>query len=195
MLEKANWDIVANDDILIHEWTTGTPYVKYAVVVYNNKLYWCLSDHTSATLFDNDLADGKWLLLTGGSSGGGGGSGVSYTQKTLMDVIAPKTFEFDIPETTDFNLAPIEVLKFKAGDSDVVQDVLTFDISDGTMFSVEGISSENSPYALYKDGRLYLATEYKYKHGSAVGCGSGYVTISDEIDLSNFKSVDSVEVV
>lgn len=195
VLEKANWDIVSNDDILIHEWATGTPYVKYAVVVYNNKLYWCLSDHTSATLFDNDLADGKWLLLTGGSSGGGGGSGLAYTQKTLMDVIAPKTFEFDIAETTDFNLAPVEVLKFKAGDSDVVQDVLTFDISDGTMFSVDGISSENSPYALYKDGRLYLATEYIYKHGSAVGCGSGYVTISDEIDLSNFKSVDSVEVV
>lgn len=193
VLEKANWDIVSNDDILIHEWTTGTPYVKYAVVVYDNKLYWCLSDHTSATLFDSDLADGKWLLLTGSSSGGGGGSG--YTQRTLMDVIAPKTFEFNIAETTDFNLAPVEVLKFRAGDSDVVQDVLTFDISDGTMFSVDGISSENSPYALYKDGRLYLATEYTYKHGSAVECGSGYVTISDEIDLSNFKSVDSVEVV
>lgn len=193
VLEKANWGIVSNDDILIHEWATGTPYVKYAVVVYNNKLYWCLSDHTSATLFDNDLADGKWLLLTGGSSGGGGGSG--YTQKTLMDIVAPKTFEFTIAETTDFNLAPVEVLKFKAGNSDVVQDVLTFDVSDGTMFSVDGISSENSPYALYKDGRLYLATEYTYKHGSAVGCGSGYVTISDEIDLSNFKSVDSVGVV
>lgn len=190
-----SWELLCckNPDLVVSRWEANKEYVRGVIVVYNNELYWCLSDHTSAGVFANDLAYDKWQLLTGGSSGGG--SGISYTQNTLMDVLAPKTFEFDIAETTDFNLAPVEVLKFKAGNSDVVQDVLTFDISDGTMFSVDGISSKNSPYALYKNGRLYLATEYTYKHGSAVGCGSGYVTISNEIDLSNFKSVDSVEVV
>lgn len=195
VLEKANWDVVSNRDILIHEWVSGTPYVKYAVVVYNDKLYWCLSDHISATLFDNDLADGKWLLLTGSSSGSGGGSGIAYTQKILMNVTAPKTYEIKIAETTDFCFPPVEVLKFKAGQTDVVVDALTFDLSDGKLFEVEGISSENSPYALYDNGKLYLNTEYEYKHGSATSCGNGYVTISDEIDLSNFKSVKSVEVV
>ena len=113
----------------------------------------------------------------------------------LMNVSAPKTYEIKIAETTDFCFPPVEILKFKAGQDDVVVDALTFDLSDGKLFEVEGISSEDSPYALYDKGKLYLNTEYTYKHGSATSCGNGYVTISDEIDLSNFKSVESVEVV
>ena len=113
----------------------------------------------------------------------------------LMNVTAPKTYEIKIAETTDFCFPPVEVLKFKAGQTDVVVDALTFDLSDGKLFEVEGISSENSPYALYDNGKLYLNTEYEYKHGSATSCGNGYTTISDEIDLSIFKNVDSVEVI
>ena len=190
--EYTKWEIIADNKILIKDWETNKKYYADNVVFSDNILYRCTANHTSGS-FNTDLSNGYWVKVSGGSGGGSGTS--NYSQMVLMNVTAPKTYEIKIAETTDFCFPPVEVLKFKAGQTDVVVDALTFDLSDGKLFEVEGISSENSPYALYKDGRLYLATEYKYKHGSAVGCGSGYVTISDEIDLSNFKSVDSVEVV
>ena len=150
------------------------------------------------TVQEGTIIDGtcEWNCVNnvGGGSGGGSGTG-NYRQMVAMNVTAPKTYEIKIAETTDFCFPPVEVLKFKTGQTDVVVDALTFDLADGKLFEVEGISSENSPYALYDNGKLYLNTKYTYKHGSATSCGNGYVTMSDEIDLSNFKSVESVEVV
>ncbi len=191
--EYAKWEIIADNKILIKDWETNKKYYADNVVFSDNILYRCTANHTSGS-FTTDLSDGYWVKVSGGGSGGGSGTG-NYSQMVLMNVTAPKTYEIKIAETTDFCFPPVEVLKFKAGQTDVVVDALTFDLSDGKLFEVEGISSEDSPYALYDNGKLYLNTEYKYKHGSATICGNGYVTMSDEIDLSNFKSVESVEVV
>ena len=190
--EYAKWEIIADNKILIKDWETNKKYYTDSVVFSDNILYRCTANHTSGS-FTTDLSDGYWVKVSGGSSGGSGTG--NYSQMVAMNVTAPKTYEIKIPETTDFCFPPVEVLKFKAGQTDVVVDALTFDLSDGKLFEVDGISSENSPYALFKDGRLYLATEYEYKHGSATSCGNGYVTISDDIDLSIFKNVDSVEVI
>ena len=191
--EYAKWEIIADNKILIKDWETNKKYYADNVVFSDNILYRCTANHTSGS-FNADLSAGYWVKVSGGGSGGGSGTG-NYSQMVAMNVTAPKTYEIKIAETTDFCFPPVEVLKFKAGQTDVVVDALTFDLSDGKLFEVEGISSENSPYALYDNGKLYLNTEYKYKHGSATSCGNGYVTISDEIDLSIFKNVDSVEVI
>ena len=190
--EYAKWEIIADNKILIKDWETNKKYYADNVVFSDNVLYRCTANHTSGS-FTTDLSDGYWVKVSGGSGGGSGTS--NYSQMVLMNVTAPKTYEIKIAETTDFCFPPVEVLKFKAGQTDVVVDALTFDLSDGKLFEVEGISSEDSPYALYDKGKLYLNTEYKYKHGSATSCGNGYVTMSDEIDLSIFKNVDSVEVI
>lgn len=191
--EYAKWEIIADNKILIKDWETNKKYYTDNVVFSDNILYRCTANHTSGS-FTTDLSNGYWVKVSGGSSGGGSGTS-NYSQMVAMNVTAPKMYEIKIAETTDFCFPPVEVLKFKAGETDVVVDALTFDLSDGKLFEVEGISSENSPYALYDNGKLYLNTEYEYKHGSATSCGNGYVTMSDEIDLSNFKSVKSVEVV
>ncbi len=190
--EYAKWEIIADNGVFIKDWETNKKYYTDNVVFSDNILYRCTANHTSGS-FTTDLSDGYWVKVSGGSSGGSGTG--NYSQMVAMNVTAPKTYEIKIAETTDFCFPPVEVLKFKAGQTDVVVDALTFDLSDGKLFEVEGISSENSPYALYDNGKLYLNTKYEYKHGSATSCGNGYVTISDEIDLSNFKSVESVEVV
>lgn len=190
--EYTKWEIIADNKILIKDWETNKKYYSDNVVFSDNTLYRCTANHTSGS-FNTDLSNGYWVKVSGGSSGGSGTG--NYSQMVAMNVTAPKTYEIKIAETTDFCFPPVEVLKFKAGQTDVVVDALTFDLSDGKLFEVEGISSENSPYALYDNGKLYLNTEYTYKHGSATSCGNGYVTMSDEIDLSNFKSVKSVEVV
>lgn len=190
--EYAKWEIIADNGVFIKDWETNKKYYADNVVFSDNVLYRCTAKHTSGS-FTTDLSDGYWVKVSGGSSGGSGTG--NYSQMVLMNVTAPKTYEIKIAETTDFCFPPVEVLKFKAGQTDVVVDALTFDLSDGKLFEVEGISSENSPYALYDNGKLYLNTEYEYKHGSATSCGNGYTTISDEIDLSIFKNVDSVEVI
>ena len=190
--EYAKWEIIADGKIRIKDWETNKKYYADNVVFSDNVLYRCTANHTSGS-FNTDLSAGYWVKVSGGSSGGSGTG--NYSQMVLMNVSAPKTYEIKIAETTDFCFPPVEVLKFKAGQTDVVVDALTFDLSDGKLFEVEGISSENSPYALYDNGKLYLNTEYTYKHGSATSCGNGYTTISDEIDLSIFKDVDSVGVI
>lgn len=190
--EYAKWEIIADNKILIKDWETNKKYHTDNVVFSDNILYRCTANHTSGS-FNTDLSNGYWVKVSGGSSGGSGTG--NYSQLVAMNVTAPKTYEIKIPETTDFCFPPVEVLKFKAGQTDVVVDALTFDLSDGKLFEVEGISSENSPYALYDKGKLYLNTKYEYKHGSATSCGNGYTTMSDEIDLSIFKNVDSVEVI
>ena len=190
-IDDSKWEVIADDKVVIKDWESSKKYSKDNVVFKDNVLYRCTAEHKSNS-FDTELNDGYWIKVSGGSSGGGTGN---YSQMVLMNVTAPKTYEIKIAETTDFCFPPVEILKFKAGQDDVVVDALTFDLSDGKLFEVEGISSEDSPYALYDKGKLYLNTEYKYKHGSTTSCGNGYTTISDEIDLSIFKNVDSVEVI
>ena len=191
-IDDSKWEVIADDKVVIKDWESSKKYSKDNVVFKDNVLYRCTAEHKSNS-FDTELNDGYWIKVSGGSSGGSGTG--NYSQMVAMNVTAPKTYEIKIAETTDFCFPPVEVLKFKAGQTDVVVDALTFDLSDGKLFEVEGISSENSPYALYDNGKLYLNTEYTYKHGSATSCGNGYTTISDEIDLSIFKNVDSVEVI
>ena len=176
----------------VEDWEAGKKYFKDNLVFKDNVLYRCTVEHTSSS-FDAELTDGYWIKVSGGSSGGGSGTS-NYSQFAIMNVTAPKTYEIKIEETTDFCFPPVEVLKFKAGDKDIVVDALTFDLSDGKMFEVDGVLSDESPFALYKDGKLYLNTDYTYKYGTATICGNGYTTISEDIDLGVFKNVDSVEV-
>lgn len=190
-IDNSKWEVIADNKVVIKDWESSKKYFKDNVVFKDNVLYRCTAEHTSSS-FDTELSDGYWIKVSGGSSGGGTSN---YSQYAIMNVTAPKTYEIKVEETTDFCFPPVEVLKFKPGDDDIVVDALTFDLSDGKMFEVEGVLSDESPYALYKDGKLYLNTEYKYKHGTATSCGNGYTTISEDIDLSAFKSVDSMGVI
>lgn len=192
-IDNSKWEVIADNKVVIKDWESSKKYFKDNVVFKNNVLYRCTAEHKSNS-FDTELNDGYWIKVSGGSSGGGSGTS-NYSQFAVMNVTAPKTYEIKIEETTDFCFPPVEVLKFKPGDEDIVVDALTFDLSDGKMFEVEGVLSDESPFALYKDGKLYLNTEYTYKHGTATNCGNGYTTISEDIDLSIFKNVDSVEVI
>lgn len=190
-IDDSKWEVIADDKVVIKDWESSKKYSKDNVVFKDNVLYRCTAEHKSNS-FDTELSDGYWIKVSGGSSGGGTSN---YSQFAIMNVTAPKTYELKVEETTDFCFPPVEVLKFKPGDDDIVVDALTFDLSDGKMFEVEGVLSDESPYALYKDGKLYLNTEYEYKHGTVTSCGNGYTTISEDIDLSTFKNVDSVGVI
>lgn len=53
----------------INDWSQLTNYYTSVllgpnIVIYNNNLYLCLSNHTSGTSFDTDFSSGKWKLLS-----------------------------------------------------------------------------------------------------------------------------------
>lgn len=60
--EEANWDVVVgtSGNVKIKNWATSTQYKQYDVVMVNNNLYRCVSNHTSTT-FSSDISN--WELI------------------------------------------------------------------------------------------------------------------------------------
>lgn len=60
--EDANWDVVVgtSGNVKIKNWATTTQYKQYDVVMINNNLYRCVSNHTSTT-FSSDISN--WELI------------------------------------------------------------------------------------------------------------------------------------
>ena len=60
--EEANWDMVVGTSgaVKIKNWATSTQYKQYDVVMVNNNLYRCVSNHTSTT-FSSDISN--WELI------------------------------------------------------------------------------------------------------------------------------------
>lgn len=53
----------------LSEWVTATAYTIGTIVIADDKFYWCLVDHTSAT-FSTDLIAGDWKEISAPSSAG-----------------------------------------------------------------------------------------------------------------------------
>lgn len=115
----------------------------------------------------------------------------TVNQVTKLDVVAsdidPKVVEITIPETTDFKVPPIMVLKFNPGAQDSVQTICGFDNSDSEDF-------QGDEYVEF-DGTMHLKTSYSEamtEDTSWAGTGkSWYKTI----DISNFKEIEQIEVI
>ena len=60
--EEANWDITVgtSGNVKIKNWETSTQYKQYDVIMVNNNLYRCVSNHTSTT-FSSDISN--WELI------------------------------------------------------------------------------------------------------------------------------------
>lgn len=91
-------------------------------------------------------------------AGGTGSDGVqNYKQVTRLGVTAsmaaPKKIDLIIEKTGGFLRAPLEILKFKANDQNVVTTQNTFD-------NLEKIDFELNDYVQF-DGKMKLKTEYE----------------------------------
>ena len=108
-----------------------------------------------------------------------------------MNVTAPKTYEIKIAETTNFCFPPVEVLKFTEGEQNKVVNLLTFDSGDGSRFNYE-------QDMIAFDGKVSL----NYTHDIPMtkpsmitdGTTTGYISESEEIDFSKYKSVVNIGV-
>ena len=187
---QSNWQAISKDGVT--EWETNKRYSMYDLVMSSRNLYISLVSHTS-TSFADDLASGMWMQINGGSSGGesGGGSG---KQVTKLGVVAPLSVDIDIPSTELFDSPSVEVLKFVSGSKDVSTNAFTFNIGDGSKFSVDGVVASESSLVTF-DGVVRPNHEIRYKFGEAIKMVDKYYSESATVDLSAFKSVEGVAVV
>ena len=171
----------------IPEWASITAYIKDQPVIYQDKLYVALSNHTSLNTFLADMQAGseKWKLI---GSGGSGGS--NYSQITKLNANANEIVEIPITTTTTFCLPPVDVLKFTAGVQNQVLTSCEFNLADASKFSVDGIT--NSPYIVF-DGNMYLNTNYSFPMVIKTGwTASGQYSEDTNIDDTKFKNIIGV---
>lgn len=187
--EATNWVIVASAQAIITYWTPNTDYVAGNAVIYNDILYICNVTHTSSADFNDDMLPGyeKWRTINTSATSG------SWLQVTKLDVTAPQIVEIIINKTVTFLTAPVEVLKFQEGVQDETVNEFTFIAGDGQKFTVDGVRADTNKFVLF-DGVAQLRTGYIYPMISEGSVGNGYVSVSTEIDLSEFKSVERLVV-
>ena len=167
--------------VIVPDWEANTIYKINNVVLYNSILYRCGTPHKSNNTFDTAY----WEPIS--SSGGGGGGTSNYSQITKLNVTAPKTELIPIEITNTFAKAPVEILKFTTGENDVIVTVCDFDNSDASDF-------KDNEFLTF-DGNMSLKVIYDITMKNPASLGSTYVSESKEIDTSNFKKIDNVEVI
>ena len=187
---QGNWQAISKDGVT--EWETNKRYAMYDLVMSGRNLYISLVSHTS-TSFVDDLASGMWMQINGGSSGGESESG-SGKQVTKLGVVAPLSIDIDIPSTELFDNPSVEVLKFVSGSKDVSTNAFTFNIGDGSKFSVDDVVASESSLVTF-DGVVRPNHKIRYKFGEAIKMVDKYYSESATVDLSDFKTVEEVAVV
>lgn len=169
-------------------WKTSTVYAVNKLVSKDSSLYMCLIAHTS-TVFDTDFSKGYWKKIDSDQTVVGSASG--YSQVTKLNVVAPKTLQIAINTTRTFCLPPVEVLKFKSGNANVVITECGFNNSDETDF--------NHGDGVAFDGTMHPNTNYTVPMSAPTsitdGTNTGYTSQSDEIAFSAYKSVEEMVIV
>ena len=173
-----------NRYLLVPDWQQAIKYVKDNVIINNQIIYRCTSSHI-ANKFEDDLKNGLWEQIS--SSGGGGGGSADYKQITKLNITAPKTGLISINVTNTFAKAPLEILKFVEGENDVVVTLCDFDNSDSTDF-------EDNEFLTF-DGNMSLKTIYDIVVSTPTQLVQGYCSITEDIDLTKFKSVEEMGVI
>lgn len=116
-----------------------------------------------------------------------------YRQITKLNVTAPKIERISIKPTETFCLPPVEVLKFRPGEQDVLTTVCAFDNSDADDFFIGGMPGDEASCIIF-DGMMKPKTHYEISVGSGVALGTGYIFETEEMDFSQFKKVEAVSV-
>jgi len=177
--DDADWEKLSQS-VSIAEWKPSTMYKKGDIITYNNSIYRAASDHTSTLAFEID----KWESLSGG---GAGGSVVGWKQITKLNTPASTKVTINFPETLNFCFPPIDVLQLQAGTANVIMNSYTFDVGDGSRFEYD----ENK---VKFDGTVHCNTSIKIPMTTPTALGSGFMCMSDEIDLNDYNSVEGVYV-
>lgn len=175
----SNWDYIN----AVKTWEQNKYYPLHTLVVYNGGLYRSIASHKSTTVF----TDINWEPLSG--EGGAGGFGSAYSQEEVEKVRAtsdnPYKVDLYISSNSTHTLAPIDVLK-KMDAIYLVENMLSFNPSDASKFSYK--------YVKFDGGVMKVSQSVDVDFVSSEPLGENFLLISDVIDLSEFKSINSLVV-
>lgn len=176
--DENNWEKLLKN-ISLAEWQPNTVYSKGDIVIYNSGMWRAGQNQTSDLSFDSN----KWENL----SGGGSGAIAGWKQITKLNTPSGTKVIINFPETLTFCFPPIDVLWLQAGTAGVVMNSYTFDVGDGNRFEYDNNKVEF-------DGTVHCKTEISVPMSEPSTLGSGFMSMSDEIDLDDYNSVDWVYV-
>ena len=191
-LKAGNWKEVGNSSgqttTAAEPWNSSTTqYVaNKSLVTYDQSLYLCLVTHKPSSSFEADLAKDYWKKVDSDQTVIGSNSG--YSQITKKSVTAPKTVSIAINNTPSLCLPPVEILKAGTQETNVSVKINDFSASDEAQFT-------HTDSVEFGDSGLKLKNDYSVAMSIPVALGSaGYISQSDEIDFSVYKSVEGVDV-
>ncbi|GED68093.1 hypothetical protein BRE01_17950 [Brevibacillus reuszeri] len=121
---------------------------------------------------------------------GGDGGGIAMIQVDKVGVVAspqfPSEVNITIPETTDFKLPPIEVLRFTPSANDQVSTVATFS-------STEAWNYDHDKYVVL-DGIMHLKTAFDLDVVEEFSLPSGNTVYSFTVNAEDFIDIERIEV-
>ena len=181
---ESNWTNIGGGSS-VEEWKPKKQYNTNDIVINDNKLYLCIQRNMSTDSFEDD--SNYWVLLSATEHN-------NYGQVNKLGAKKGDTFDVSVQKTATFSFPPVEVLKLSGVTKGVSKNVFDYDSGDGKRFTINNTIASKSKFIIF-DGVAKPNNEYKYALGDYTKMTKNYYRVSEEIDPSEFKTFEKVELI
>ena len=181
---EANWANIGGGSS-VEEWKPEKQYNTNDIVINDNKLYLCIQINTSTESFEDDA--NYWILLSATEHN-------NYGQVNKLGAKNGDTFDVSVQKTATFSFPPVEVLKLSGVTKGVSENIFDYNSGDGNKFTVNNAVANESKFIIF-DGVAKPNNEYEYALGDYTKMTTNYYRVSEEIDPSEFKTFEKVELI
>ena len=181
---ESNWTNIGGGSS-VEEWKPKKQYNSNDLVVNDNKLYLCIQRNMSTDSFEDD--SNYWVLLSATEHN-------NYGQVNKLGAKKGDTFNVSVQKTATFSFPPVEVLKLSGVTKGVSENIFDYNSGDGNKFTVNNAVANKSKFIIF-DGVAKPNNEYKYALGDYIKMTTNYYRVSEEIDPSEFKTFEKVELI
>ena len=181
---ESNWTNIGGGSS-VEEWKPKKQYNNNDLVINDNKLYLCIQRNMSTDSFEDD--SNYWLLLSATEHN-------NYGQVNKLGAKKGDTFNVSVQKTATFSFPPVEVLKLSGVTKGVSENIFDYNSGDGNKFTVNNAVANKSKFIIF-DGVAKPNNEYKYALGDYAKMTTNYYRVSEEIDPSEFKTFEKVELI
>ena len=181
---ESNWTNIGGGSS-VEEWKPKKQYNTNDLVINDNKLYLCIQKNMSTESFEDD--SNYWVLLSATEHN-------NYGQVNKLGAKKGDTFDVSVQKTATFSFPPVEVLKLSGVTKGVSKNIFDYDSGDGKRFTINNTIASKSKFIIF-DGVAKPNNEYKYALGDYTEMTTNYYRVSEEIDPSEFKTFEKVELI
>lgn len=181
---ESNWTNIGGGSS-VEEWKPKKQYNSNDLVINDNKLYLCIQRNMSTDSFEDD--SNYWVLLSATEHN-------NYGQVNKLGAKKGDTFDVSVQKTATFSFPPVEVLKLSGVTRGVSKNIFDYNSGDGNKFTVNNAVASKSKFIIF-DGVAKPNNEYKYALGDYTKMTTNYYRVSEEIDPSEFKTFEKVELI